>query len=130
MKFLSYEIDTAKLLTQAEVLELLKENNETYQALAEIGNRYHDAFGNELIWHYPISDGDHSGSYFVLVQEGILSIPYNTVEPTIYEIFESQYATMLDEAGIQFCIDNWIPFSDDLLSAMKAMQQILANRQF
>lgn len=129
MQFLSYEIDTAKLATQAEVLELLWENDETYAGLSQIGNRYHAAFGNELIWHYPISEGVHTGLYIICVQEGFLSIPYDIVDAVAYEILELSKAALLDEEALSYLNSNWMPFSDDLLAALCAMEQVMRGRE-
>jgi len=122
MKFLDYEIDTSKLSTQAEVLRLLEERGENFTALEPVRNRYHEEFGNELVWTFPISDGANSGSLFVLVQEGILGLPYNAVDIEVYEVFDLRDATLLDAEAMQYCIDLWKPFSDDLLAAMETMK--------
>jgi len=129
MKFLDYEIDPSKLFTQAEVLRLLKEGGEDFTALAPVRNRYCEDFGNELVWDFPISDGTNGGTYFVLVHEGVLSLPYDAVDNEVYELFELHGATLLDADAIQYCIDLWIPFSDDLLAAMKAMRQMVTPQE-
>jgi len=129
MQFLEYTIDTSKLLTKAELLELIKEHGETnWGALSEVRERYHAEFGNELVWNYVISDGVHTGTFIILVQEGFISIPYNAIDAEDYEILELQDALMLDEDAIQFFIDDWVSFSDDLLTAMKAMQRVITSR--
>ena len=129
MQFLNYEIDKAKLFTKAEVLTLLENGGEDFTALAPVRDRYHEDFGNELIWNFPISDGANGGTFFVLVKEGVLSLPYDGVDTEVYEIFEPQYATLLDADAVQYCIGLWTSFSDDLLKAMEAMQRMLAAKE-
>lgn len=129
MKFLDYDIDTSKLFTKAELLDFLKENGESDRALSKVRERYMVDFGNELVWHYPISDGKHKGTYLVFVQEGFISIPYDIVDAVDYEILELQQTAMFDEESMQYFIDDWISFSDDLTSAMKDMHRILSGKQ-
>ena len=118
-------IDTAKLWSKDKVLEYLKENGEDDRTLSDIRGEYFDLFGNELVWYYPICDGSNLGADIIVVQEGFLHLPYNTVEKDDREIFELDGAALLDADALQFCIDLWEPFSADLLSALKDMQRVL-----
>jgi len=127
MKFLDHEIDTSKLFTQAEVLRLLEEGGEDFTALAPVRNRYHEDFGDELIWNFPISDGANGGIFFVLVREGVLGLPYDAVDTEVDELFALRKATLLNADTVQYYIDLWTPFSDDLLAALEAMKQTLAD---
>ena len=129
MQFLSYEIDTAKLATQAEVLELLWENGGTYAGLSSLRDRYHKEFGNELVWHYPISEGYHMGVHIVCVQEGFLALPYNSMDAEECEIFELENAAFLDSEALEFFINDWRLYSDDLLAALCAMEQVMRGRE-
>ena len=129
MKFLDYDIDTSKLFTKAELLDFLEENGESDRALARVRERYMVDFDNELVWYYPISDGKHKGTFIVFVQEGFLSIPYDIVDTVDYEILELQQTAMFDDVAMQYFIDDWISFSDDLTSAMKDMHRILSEKK-
>jgi len=111
------EIDVSKLVSMQDVLDALAEGDGSYVDLEDIRNRYHEEFGNELMWNYPISGDLDVGTYIILVKEGFLSLPYNSVETDIYEIFQAEHAAILDEEHIQFLIDEWKRYSDDLLSA-------------
>jgi len=129
MNFLDYDIDTSKLFTKAELLDFLEENGESDRALSKVRERYMVDFGNELVWYYPISDGKHKGTFIVFVQEGFISIPYDIVDAVDYEILELQQAAMFDAEAMQYFIDDWISFSDDLTSAMKDMHRILSEKK-
>lgn len=72
-------IDSRKLFSKDEIIKHLTESHSIYEDLVDICNRYVKDFGNELYWHYPISDGNHNGVYFVMVKEGVLCLPYNEV---------------------------------------------------
>ena len=69
-------IDTQKLMSISELLDFLRENGEDDRALSGIRAYYYNDFGNELIWHYPISDGSQLGTFIVVVKEGFVSLPY------------------------------------------------------
>ena len=129
MNFFDYDIDTSKLFTKAELLDFLEENGGSDRALSKVRERYMVDFGNELVWYYPISDGKHKGTFIVFVQEGFISIPYDIVDAVDYEILELQQTAMFDAESMQYFIDDWISFSDDLTSAMKDMHRILSEKK-
>ena len=129
MKFLDFDVDTSKLFTKTELLYFLEENGESDRALARVRERYMVDFGNELVWYYPISDGKHKGTFIVFVQEGFISIPYDIVDAVDYDILELQQTAMFDAESMQYFIDDWISFSDDLTSAMKDMHRILSEKK-
>lgn len=115
-----------KLHTKAHILEYLEENGGDDRALGHIREEYQDKFGNELMWRYPISDGVNAGAFIVCCQEGFLSLPWNWMEPEAYEILDLERASMHDADSMQYFIDDWKLFSDDLLGAMTSMHKILA----
>ena len=120
-------IDPRKLLSKSELLDFLRENGENDRALASIRACYYNDLGNELIWRYPISDGKHLGTYIVIVKEGFISLPYDSVDREDGELLELTDAAMFNAYGMQFFIDDWRSFSDDLLCAMGDMLSILRN---
>ena len=65
----------------------------------------------------------------MFVQEGFISIPYDIVDAVDYEILELQQTAMFDAEAMQYFIDDWISFSDDLTSAMKDMHRILSEKK-
>jgi len=118
-------IDPAKLMSKNELLEFLRENGEDDRALAKIREQHYVDFGAEIMWRYPISDGTHLGMFIIPVREGIISLPYDAVDKHDGELLELEDVLTLNEKMMQFFIDGWQPFSDDLLSAMNNMQRIL-----
>jgi hypothetical protein len=119
------KIDPDKLMSKDELLEFLRENGESDRALAHIRERYQNEFGNELVWSYSISDGKHMGTFIAAVREGFLSLPYDAADREDYELLELDDASMFDEDAMQYFIDDWKRFSDDLLAAMTDMLGIL-----
>jgi len=121
MKITGIEIDVSKLFSQNELLKELKENGESDRALVPVRNRYFKEFGNELIWYYPLSDGDFSGCAIVVVKEGFLRLPYDYMDKEEREIFELESAELLGEDHLENFIDNWKIYSDNLLEALGDM---------
>jgi len=121
------QIDKGKLLSKDEALDLLFEYGEDYRAMAHLGKYYRSNFGNELVWRYPISDGLHLGTHILIVKEGFLSVPYESINRDDGELLELNAAATFDADDIQFFINDWRSFSDDLLRAMSDMLRILSG---
>jgi len=121
------QINPEKLLSKNDVLDLLLGYGEDYRALSHICDYYQNSFGNELVWRYPISDGKHLGTHIIIVKEGFLSLPYDSVDRDDGELLELNDAAMFNADDIQFFIDDWRSFSDDLLGAMTDMLRILSG---
>jgi len=119
------QIDTQKLLSRSDLLEFLRVNGEDDRALAGIRDYYYNDFANELIWRYPISDGKHLGVYIVIIKEGFICLPYDSVDREDGELLELEDAAMFEADDFQYFIVDWRSFSDDLLCAMTDMQRIL-----
>ena len=127
MNFIGIEVDKEKLYSKQALLDHFRENGENDRALAYIRTEYRDAFGNEMMWRYPISDGLHAGAFIVLVQEGFISLPFDEIDIEDYEILNLEDAAMFDEDALQYFIDDWKLFSDDLMEAMTDIKRILAE---
>ena len=125
MKITDIEIDVSKLLSKDELLKELKEKGESDSALVAICDRYYEEFGSELIWHYPLCDGDFAGFTIVVVKEGFLKLPYDYMDKEEREIFELESATLAEELHLENLIDNWKSYSDNLLKALGDMVNIL-----
>ena len=117
--------DPQELMPKDELLAYLRENGESDRALSGIRDQHYEKYGNELMWRYPISDGAHLGTFIVPVREGIISLPFDAVDDEDYELLILEDAAMFDEDAMQYCIDDWKLFSDDLTSAMNDMLRIL-----
>lgn len=122
------QIDPQRLMSKDELLRFLRENGESDRILGDIRERNQEEFGNELIWKYPISDGKYNGVFIVVVKEGFISLPYDAVDREDYEILELQDAAMFDVESMEYFIDDWRLFSDDLTGAMGDMLRILSGK--
>ena len=66
------------------------------------------------------------GTFFVPVQEGILSLPYDRVEREDYEIFTLEDARLCDATSI---LEDWDSFSGQLRQAMENMAWTLRHHK-
>ena len=111
------------LLGKNELLEALGKDGNNYSALANLSGRNLDLFGNELYWHYPISDDLHTGVYFVLVREGVLCLPYLAVDCDVNEQFEINAAHLCTAEEMQNYLDDWSGYSNYLSSTMQSLRE-------
>lgn len=123
-------LNLEELKSRQELLDYLGENGPTHSALMDFCEEYRDKYGNELCWPYPISDGKHLGTFFVLVREGILSLPYDDADKVDYELFCVDDAVLFrDYADMEIFMDDWQLFHNDLMQAMTAMRDYLYNQE-
>lgn len=108
-----------------ELLEYLQENGATHEALMDFCKDYRELYNNELCWSYPISDGKHQGTFLVMVQEGVLSLPYDDIDKESYEIFCLEDARMCKLDDLDIFLSDWKRFSDDLQSSISQMMEYL-----
>ena len=127
MKINGTEIDVSKLLSKDELLAELK-YYASDRGLSYIREKYNETFGNELTWCYPISDGVNAGTTIAAVKEGFLSLPYNEMEATEYELFDLERANLLDENELEQFIDNWKNYSDNLLNSLGDMLNMVRSQ--
>ena len=90
---------------------------------------YMAKYCNELCWQYPISDGQHLGTYIVLVKEGVLSLPYDDADKSDGEIFCLDDICMFDAKDMETFITDWQSFSQDLQTAMESLWVMLKEKE-
>lgn len=117
------------LKSKDEVVEFLKAHGGNYEALSDIVEAYHEACGEELCWHYPITDELHTGTYILRVKEGALALPYNLVDENDFEVFCVDEIKLLDAASMDILIDEWSSYSYELLKAMCEIRKLLAEQE-
>ncbi len=125
----SIAVDLRTLWPKDEFIEMLFNAGGTVGALSETSNRYVNLYGNELYWSYPITDGEHNGVYFVLVQEGVLCLPYYEIDRDCYEIFDKDGVRLLTAQEMGYFIQDWEEASRLLLKAMTSLQEHLKEAE-
>ena len=120
------KINKSKLLSKDELLIHLNNHDACDRGLIDIRYQNHEQFGNELMWWYPISNGNHAGMAIVVVKEGFLCLPYHEIDKADYELFDLTSVELLDAESLENFISDWKAFSDNLVSAMMDMKRICA----
>lgn len=120
-------VDLEELKSQKELLDYLEKHGPTHSSLMDFCEEYREKYHNDLCWPYPISDGNHMGTFFVPVQEGILSLPYDRVEREDYEIFTLEDARLCDATSMEVFLEDWESFSGQLRQAMENMAWALRH---
>lgn len=115
--FMGLEIPVAKLATKAEVLAALYKDS-SFASLEPIRERYEVSFGSDLAWRYPISDGTGAGAIFMPVQEGFLWMPYDEMDKEFMEIITYRDIQLLDFKGASVLYEEYMSYSNQLLSAL------------
>jgi len=91
--YMNMELDPSQLPTKNELLDSIRKAGGTDRALADLRDEQMDTYKNELIWRYPISEGNSAGGFVTPVREGILWMPYDEMEREEGEIL------ILDDAS-------------------------------
>lgn len=130
MKIGRLELDLETLKSRKELLDYFEEHGPTHSALMDFCEEYRNRYGNELCWSYPISDGKHLGTFFILVREGILSLPYDNADETDYELFcVEDIKPVTDYADMEIFLDDWKMFHNDLVQAVTGMKNYLYEQE-
>lgn len=108
------------LTTKAEVLDQLSENGASFTALELIRNRYIERYGNDLCWSYPLHMYDRLGCVLLPVQEGILYLPYNSLDNETYEQFDLECVKLLTADAAK-------KLKDSLLSQLSELYAVLTD---
>lgn len=121
-------VEPEKLLSEKEFRKLLYSNGGDYNALVVAAEQNRKNYADYLFWHYPISDGEHTGVYFVLVKEGIITVPYNIIRKNSFEKFVLSDIKLCTASDIANYISEWNKFSDTLSKQLKAFKEYLDSK--
>lgn len=110
----------SQLATKAEVLDQLSQAGASFAALEPIRERYMELHGNDLCWSYPVYMYNHLGCVLMPVQEGILYLPYNSLDHETYEQFDPECAKLLTVGTAQ-------KIKESLLSQVSELHAVLID---
>lgn len=114
-------VDCSALLSKEAFLKELFDRGGTFSDLVQICEAYDMKSGTPLYWSYPITDGKHSGCYFVLVQEGILKLGYDAMDSVDHEVFDADSAMLCTAEEMAWFLDDWNDFTDRLKANLNAL---------
>lgn len=118
-KYMNQQLDPNELPTMKELISEMDENGGTDAALAGLREKQYRQYCCELIWRYPISQGDSAGGFLMPVREGILWIPYDEMEKEAGEILRTCDAVLMDEAACRAYAEDFRAYADELCSALR-----------
>ena len=118
-KYMDRKLKSEELPTMKELISEIDENGGTDAALAGLREKQYRQYCCELIWRYPISQGDSAGGFLMPVREGILWIPYDEMEKEAGEILRTSDAVLMDEAACRTYAEDFRAYADELCSALR-----------
>ena len=122
--YMKLTLNPDDLPTMKELIAKIVENGGTDAALAKLREEQHEKYHNELIWRYPISQGDAAGGFIMPVREGILWIPYDEMEKETGEILLTDNADLLDEEACETLADEYDRYADELCDVLRQAAKI------
>ena len=122
--YMKLNLNPEELPTMKQLLREIEEDGGTDAALAKQREKQHEKYNNELIWRYPISQGDAAGGFIMPVREGILWIPYDEMEKEAGEILLTDDAYLLDEDTCEMLADDFSRYADQLCDVLHQCAKI------
>ena len=119
MKYMGIKLDENKLMTQAYVIDYLK--NVNCSDLQELRDIYTGTFGRDLVWNYQCCSIFFPGFYLMPAKEGFLSIPYNAVYIDEPEQIIVENVTLLTAEELQHRLEHYRAYATKIISAMEEM---------
>ena len=129
MKYMGLQIDKSKLMKMDEVIDHLKTHGENYSSLGDLRTRYEEELGQDLVWNYQHCSDFFPGFFIMPVQEGFLSLPYDSVESDSFEIIAADKAVLLDVESLQFLLKEYRSYAEGLMGAMEEMIAIVKKEE-
>lgn len=117
--YMGSELDPQALPQMAELIAALSENGADNRALSDMRDEQWKNFGKDLIWHYPISEGESAGGFITPVQEGILWIPYDAMDREDGELLELKDAHLLSAEACGYLLEDLRSYVDGLCSVLR-----------
>lgn len=125
----SLAIDCSKLPSKFELTKKLFENGTNLAELTAVCEHNHQIYGNHLVWHYPISDGNHAGEYLALVKEGVVCFPYDEISKNEGVQFNMKDCKLCSSEDIGYLIDDWLSFHQDIILQLRSMKDFLVRKE-
>lgn len=129
-KYMKLSLNPEELPTMKELLATIVDNGSTDAALAKLREAQQEKYHNELIWRYPISQGDSAGGFIMPVREGILWIPYDEMEKEEGEILLADNADLLDEDACEMMADDYSSYADELCDVLRQSAKICHRLEY
>ncbi len=124
--YMGREIDPQTLPAKADMLDFINENGMDDRAMAKVRDQQYEAYGCELLWRYPISQGTAAGGFITPVREGFLWLPYDAMSEEDGELLTMKDAALLSAEECEYLLTDMRSYADDLCKALFDAQSILS----
>lgn len=94
--YMGMQIHPNELPALREILAMLEDGGASNAALETFREACYTHYGRDLVWLFPISEGESAGGLILPVQEGMLWIPYDEVSKDDGELLILKDAHLLD----------------------------------
>ena len=122
--FMNLKLNPDELPTMRETLDSLERDGGTDAALERLREEQQKKYRNDLIWRYPISQGDSAGGFILPVREGILWIPFDEMEKEAGEILLTNDAELLGEDACAILAEDLARYSQELFNVLQQSARI------
>jgi len=116
-------------MAKDEVIDYLKTHGENYSSLSEIRTRYEEEFGMDPVWNYQHCSDFFPGFFIVPVQEGFLSLPYDSVQSDDFEVIVTDSAELLSAEDLHTLLGLYRSYAEELMGAMEEMIAIVKEEE-
>ena len=120
-------VDTTKLISKDELMKYLEGTDGMGSDLDEFCQKNLLEYGTKLYWYCPLPSKDHEGYYFVLVRDGVLSLPYNHVYDRDEELALGD-AKLFNSREVFNVKCNWDEFTDTTSRILNSLAFHLMKR--
>lgn len=127
--YMNSNLNPKELPNMADLIALLSEGGADDRALSHLREEQWEKFNKELIWRYPISEGESAGGFITPVQEGILWIPYDSMDKEDGELLELKQAHLLSSEACQYLLEDLRSYTDGLCAMLQEAAVICSSIQ-
>ena len=129
-KFMNLSLNPDELPTMKDAIAEIDNLGGTDIALDKLRMRQMEKYNDELIWRYPISDGDSAGGFIMPVREGILWIPYDEMKKETGELLLTRDAHLLSEDTCEMMADDFASYADELCNMLRQSARIARSVEY
>lgn len=127
--YMNSNLNPKELPNMADLIALLSEGGADDRALSHLREEQWEKFNKELIWRYPISEGESAGGFITPVQEGILWIPYDSMDKEDGELLELKQAHLLSSEACLYLLEDLRSYTDGLCAMLQEAAVICSSIQ-
>lgn len=127
--YMNAALNPKELPAMTDLLASLSENGADDRALSHLREEQWEKFSKELIWRYPISEGESAGGFITPVQEGILWLPYDSMDKEDGELLELKQAHLLSSEVCQYLLEDLRSYTDGLCAMLQEAAVICSSIQ-